>query len=49
MPQPVHTARISSCNADEPIVTINFEHYEPADRIKPVEEFWYAFLDILCY
>ncbi|CAK5030514.1 unnamed protein product [Meloidogyne enterolobii] len=40
VPQPVHSARISSCNIDEPIVTIDFEHYEPADRSKPVEEFW---------
>lgn len=47
VPQPVHSARISSCNIDEPIVTIDFEHYEPADRSKPVEEFWYKFLAIL--
>ena len=44
VPQPVHTARIASCNEEEPIVVIDFEHYEPAERSKPVEEFWLFFI-----
>lgn len=37
---PVSSARILDCNQTDPIVTIVFDHLEPADRTKPVEEFW---------
>ncbi|KAL3085546.1 hypothetical protein niasHT_037287 [Heterodera trifolii] len=40
VPPPVSSARILECNQTDPLVTITFDHLEPEDRTKPVEEFW---------
>uniref|UniRef100_A0A914H7F1 Uncharacterized protein n=1 Tax=Globodera rostochiensis TaxID=31243 RepID=A0A914H7F1_GLORO len=40
VPPPVKSARILECNQTDPLVTITFDHLEPEDRTKPVEEFW---------
>uniref|UniRef100_A0A183CGK1 Fibronectin type-III domain-containing protein n=1 Tax=Globodera pallida TaxID=36090 RepID=A0A183CGK1_GLOPA len=40
VPPPVSSARILECNQTDPVVTITFDHLEPEDRTKPVEEFW---------
>lgn len=40
VPPPVSGARIMECNQTDPLVTIIFEHLEPADRVKSVDEFW---------
>ena len=44
VPPPVSTARIVQCDDQKFHVTIKFEHMEPADRLKPVKEFWIRYL-----